>query len=419
MAEPRQRRWAGPGLPHTLTVLAVLVALLAGFGAGVGFARWNLPPVAEGPATTPAPLPTAVPPPSDDFALLGEIRGLIDSEYYKPAEADQKKLLYGAARGMVQALGDPNSVYEPPTEREAGDSRWTGRYEGVGMHVDQRDGQLVVTAPIEGGPAERAGVRTGDVIVEVDGRSVAGLSLTDQVLLVRGPKGSTVTLTIRREGAPDLLRIPIVRDEVRLISARGRMLDNGLGVLRISEFTEGTVEETRTALQSLLAARPSGLLLDLRGNAGGLLRPAVETAGFFVGGGPVVAEVHANGEVKTYDAPPGEPLTSLPVLILVDRGTASASEILAADLRDRGRAELVGERTYGKSTVQYIRRLSDGSGLRLTVAQWHTPSGQPIPATGIDPDWPIAAPSQVQPGQDPTLEAAAQRLRSRVAATPR
>lgn len=418
MADSPRRRWPGLRLPRLLTALAVVVALLAGFGAGVGFARWSPATTAEVAAPPPAPQPTAAPP-SNDFALLGEIRGLIDSEYLRPAEADQKKLLYGAARGMVQALGDPNSVYEPPSEREAGDSRWTGRYEGVGLYVDQRDGQFVVTSPVEGGPADKAGVRPGDVIVEVDGRGVAGLSLTDQVLLVRGPKGSTVTLTVRRQGASDLLRIPIVRDEIHLVSARGRMLDNGLGVLRISEFTEGTVEDSRAALQSLLAARPSGLLLDLRGNAGGLLRPAVEAAGFFVGGGPVVAEAHANGEVKTYDAPPGEPLTNLPMLILVDKGTASASEILAADLRDRGRAELVGERTYGKSTVQYIHRLSDGSGLRLTVAQWHTPSGQPIPATGIDPDWPVAAPAQPQPNQDPVLDSAAQRLLSRVAATPR
>ena len=415
MAAPDVDRRFGTRRAAALAVLGVVLALVAGFAAGLGYSRWT-PQVVEAP--TPTPEATATPR-TDEYALLAEIRGLIDAEYYRPADAAHQKLLYGAARGMVQALGDPNSAYEPPAEREAGDSRWTGHYEGVGMYVDQRDGQFVVTSPIEGGPAERAGIRPGDVILEVDGRSLAGMSLTDQILLVRGPKGSTVTLTVRREGTPGPLQIPVVRDEIRLISARGRMLDNGLGLLRISQFTEGTVDETRSALEGLLAAHPQGLLLDLRGNAGGLLRPAVETAGFFVGGGPVVSEAHADGEIKSYPAPDGPPLTDLPMLILVDRGTASASEILAASLRDRGRAELVGERTYGKNTVQYIHRLSDGSGLRLTVAQWHVPSGQPIPTTGLDPDVAVATPNPPQPDRDPVLESAAQRLLSRIAGTPR
>jgi carboxyl-terminal processing protease len=195
------------------------------------------------------------------------------------------------------------------------------------------------------------------------------------------------------------------------------MLDNGLGVLRISQFTTETLGEARGALDGLLAGHPTGLLLDLRGNGGGLLEPAVQVSGFFLGGGPVVLEAHANGEQKPYAAPDGPPLTDLPMLILVDRGTASASEILAASLRDRGRAELVGERTYGKNTVQYIHRLSDGSGLRITVAEWKTPSGALIPPTGLDPDVPVAAPNPPQPDNDPVLEAASQRLLARVAST--
>jgi carboxyl-terminal processing protease len=343
------------------------------------------------------------------------MRGIIETQFYRPASADRQRLLHGAARGLVQALGDPNSVYEPPAEREVGDSRWTGRYEGVGMYVDHRDGQMIVTAPIEGGPAELAGVRPGDIVLEVDGRSIVGMSLTEQVLIVRGPKGTTVTLTVRREGAPEPLRIPIVRDEIHLISARGRLLDNGLGLLRISQFTEGTPGEARVALDSLISAQPPGLLLDLRGNGGGLLEPAVQVGGMFLGGGPVVLEVHANGQQKPYVAPDGPPATELPMLVLIDRGTASASEVLAAALRDRGRADLVGERTYGKNTVQYIHRLSEGSGLRITVAEWHTPSGRLLPATGLEPDLPAAAPNPPEPNRDSVLEAAGQLLLSRIA----
>jgi carboxyl-terminal processing protease len=390
----------------------VTLALLAAFLGGYNYARWEPQPQATGTeeSAQPASPPTEAP---NDYALLYEIRGLVETEFYRPANADRQKLLHGAARGMVQALDDPNSVYEPPVEREIGDSRWTGRYEGVGMYVDHRDGLMVVTAPVEGGPADQAGVRPADVVIEVDGRAVAGLSLTEQVLLVRGPKGTTVTLTIRRQGAPDPLKIAIVRDEIHLISARSRVLDNGLGVVRISQFTEATVGEARAAVEALLAAQPPGLLLDLRGNGGGLLEPAVHVAGYFLGPGPVVFEVHADGERKTYAAPDSPAMTNLPMIVLVDRGTASATEILAAALRDRGRAELVGERTYGKNTVQYIHRLSEGSGLRLTVAEWHTPSGHPIPQSGLEPDLPIAA-NPSEPGRDAILEGATRRLFERI-----
>lgn len=393
-------------------LLFALAALLLGLLGGYGLGRLG---PAESTAQDAAP-PAEQPAGADEFALLRELRGLIQGEYYRPTATDSRALLHGAARGMITALNDPNSVYETPEEREANDSRWTGRYEGVGMYVDQRDGLMVVTAPIEGGPAEKAGVRPGDVVLEINGQPAGRLTLAEQTRLLRGPKGTSVALTVRREGQAGPLSITILRDEVRLISARGRLLDSGLGVLRISQFTEGTPRESRAALDGLLAAHPSGLLLDLRGNAGGLLEPAVTVAGYFLGGGPVVMERHADGEEKSYSAPDGQPLTELPMLVLVDRGSASASEIMAAALRDRGRAELIGERTYGKNTVQYIHRLSDGSGVRLTVAEWRTPSGQPIPSTGLDPDTPVATPSPVPTDRDPVLDSAAQRLLSRVAA---
>lgn len=403
-----------------LVACAVVLGLMAGFLGGYGYAR-GTPPAAI-PAVDAVPQPAAPastdsggqPAAADDLALLREMRGIIEADFYRPASAERPKLLYGAARGMVQALGDPNSVFEPPAEREVGDSRWSGRYEGVGIYVDQRDGQLIVTSPIEGGPAERAGVRPGDVILEADGRGLAGLSLTDQTLVIRGPKGTPVTLTLRREGLAEPLQLTIVRAEIRLISARGRRLDNGLGVLRISQFTEGTPAEARAALEELLKARPPGLLLDLRSNGGGLLEPAVQVAGFFLGGGPVVLEVHGDGQQKTYTAPDAPPLADLPLVVLVDRGTASASEIIAAALRDRAKAELIGERTYGKNTIQYIHRLTDGSGLRISVAEWHTPSGRLLPPTGIDPDLAVAVPNPAPPDRDLMLEAATQRLLARV-----
>lgn len=397
------RRRATPRLLSGVVVLA----LVGGFALGLTAPRWA--PIQQLGLADPSPAPL-----TNEYSLLREIRDLLQQEYYRPERADQETLLQGAARGMIQALGDPNSVYETPRERELANSRWTGRYEGVGLYVDQRDGQLVVTAPIEGGPAERAGVLAGDVVLEANGQSLSGLALNEQTRLLRGPRNSTVTLTIRRVGQPNLLYLSVVRDQVRLISARGQLLSNGLGLLKISQFTEGTPGEAQAALDSLLAGHPRGLLLDLRGNAGGLLEPAVKVTGLFLGGGPVVLERHADGEERRYLAPDGPAATDLPLIVLVDRGSASASEVMAAALRDRGRAELAGERTYGKNTVQYIHQLSDGSGLRITVAEWHTPSGEPIPSTGLDPDWQIAAPSNPPAGRDPVLETAAQRLLARI-----
>ena len=200
-----------------------------------------------------------------DLGFLPEVVKLLDM-----MPADRQTLLYGAARGMVQALGDPNSVYETPRERELTSSRWTGRYEGVGMYVDQKDGEMVVTAPIEGGPAQKAGVQPGDVVLEVDGQSVGRLTLTEQTRLIRGPRGSTVTLTIRRAGLATPLRIPIVRDQVRIISARGRMLDSGL------EY-----ESTRADVFSITAGDPLSARAECRRSVSfqrGDWRVHVETA---------------------------------------------------------------------------------------------------------------------------------------------
>jgi carboxyl-terminal processing protease len=401
-------------VPLVATLLvAIVVGLVAGFLFGYGLATGHLPALGA------EQEPPAAAPVAHDYPLLDEIRGLIHSEYLRAAQVESDDLVHGAARGMVQALDDPNSVYESPEERKANESRWTGRYEGVGIMVDQKDGLLVVTAPIEGGPAAKAGVLPGDIILEADGRSLRGLTISQQSALLRGPKGTSVELTIRRDPQPGSFKLVVVRDEVKLISARSRMRPDGLAVLRISQFTEQTAEEARSALDSVLATRPSGLLLDLRGDPGGMLEPAVQATGFFLGPGPVVLETRATGEQKTYSTSEAALVGDLPIELLVDRGTASAAEVMAAALRDRGRVELLGEKTYGKSTVQYIHQLSDGSGLRLTVAQWHTPSGQPIPATGLVPDVLLEGPLTPREDNDPVLEQAAQRLLARVPALAR
>lgn len=402
-----------PRMPAIRSVHLPLPALLAVvllLGIVVGYALRHATPAPPLPALAALAAPAAgeaaalAAEQQAEYALLREITGVLARDFFKPEEVEPEKLLHGAARGMVQALEDPNSLYETPAEREAGESRWTGRYEGVGMYVDQKDGKMVVTSPIEGGPAHKAGVRPGDVILKVNGQDLSGRTLTRQTLQIRGPKGTVVVLTIQRQGVVQPFDLAITRDEIRIISARERMIDD-VGVLRIAQFSENTPTEARAALETLLGQKPRALILDLRANAGGLLVPAVEVAGFFLGPGPVVQELRPTGEGKLYESPDNPALTDLPLLVLVDKGTASASEILAATLRERGRAELMGEPTYGKSTVQYLNKLSDGSGLRVTVAQWHTPSGAPIPASGLAPDRAFPFVAAADPSPDQVLEA--------------
>lgn len=383
----RAARWAGERWQLWLAVVVGLALLGGGFVAGFAYASRSV----------------------GDFALLDEIRGLIETSYYRPSDAEQRKLLQGAARGMVQGLGDVNSFYLAPTERELYDQQFTGKYEGVGIHVDQRDSQLIITGVLDGGPAARAGLRPRDIVLAADGRRLGGLAQGEQIFAIRGPQGTPVTLTIRREGAVDPFDVTLIREEIQRISVRSRMLDNGLAVLRISQFTDETVNEAGAALDSLLSARPRGLLLDLRNSEGGLIGPAVEIAGFFLGGGTVL-QTHARGQQATWDAPAGAPRTDLLMLVLIDRGTTSASEILAAALHDRGRAELVGERSFGKGTAQSVLRLSDGSGLRLTTAEWRSPTGRPLPTDGLEPDWPVVAPNPPTVDADPLLDAATGRL---------
>lgn len=351
------------------------------------------------------------------FRVFWETWRIVERDFYDRGQIDHQKLIYGAIKGMVDAVGDPYTVYQTPSQRELNDTDLRGSFDGIGIQVDMKDNRLTVVAPIEGSPAEAAGFRPGDIVLEVDGKSLAGKTLNDTVGLIRGQRGTPVTLTILRPGTSDPFPVTVVRAEIKLKSVRARVLDDGVGYLRISSFSASTGTEMAAAVKDLMSKQPRGLIVDLRNNPGGYLQTSVEAAAQFMDPGSVVLyQQSGNGDRKTYRTEGGGVATGLPLVVLVNKGSASASEIMAGALRDSGRATLIGEKTFGKGTVQNVHELSDKSGLRVTTAQWLTPSESPIQGVGLLPEQVVEMPptatisSEATRADDPQLDAAVRHL---------
>lgn len=384
-------------------VLGLVVALLLSammFAAGYALATWQ----ASDP-TRQAHTPDSL---AQTFAPFWETWNLVHDEYYRQPVSDTL-LVRGAIQGMLQSLGDAHTGYMPPNQFNIATSDMQGQLEGIGAEVDSRNGELTIVAPLPDSPAEQAGLQPGDVIVTVDGREVTGMPLLDAIMLVRGPAGTTVRLEIRRTGHDKLLQFDIVRARIQLVSVTSRLLDGGYAYVRISTFGDRTTEELRQALQKLLAQNPKGLVLDLRGNPGGNLYTALDVASQFIKDGPIMIEEWGDGRRKTFNADGRGLATDVPLTVLVDQGSASASEIVAGAIQDRGRGRLVGQKTFGKGTVQDWRALDEGrnGGVRITIARWLTPSGRWVHETGLTPDiLAIRSPEDIQAGRDPQLEAA-------------
>ena len=327
------------------------------------------------------------------FRVFWEAWKVVENEFYDRPQVDHQKLIYGAIKGMVDAVGDPYTVYQTPSQREISDTDLRGSFDGIGIQVDMKDGRLTVVAPIEGSPAEAAGFLPGDIVLEVDGKSLSGKTLNDTVGLIRCQRGTPVTLTILRPGTADPFPITVTRAEIKLKSVRSRMLDDQVGYLRISSFSASTGAEMAGVVKTLMDQQARGIIVDLRNNPGGYLSASVEASAQFVEPGSVVLyQQSGNGDRKTYRSEGGGVATQVPVAVLINKGSASASEIMAGALRDNGRAILVGEKSFGKGTVQNVHELSDKSGLRVTTAQWLTPSEKPIQGVGLLPDQVVELP---------------------------
>ena len=336
---------------------------------------------------------------------------LIRSQYLY--QVDTAVLVDGAIKGMVEALGDPYSLYLDPRTFGHLREQIEGSFGGLGILVGVRDRRLTVVRSYENMPAQKAGIRAGDVIIKIGEHSTEDMDLETAIDLMRGPVGTEVTLTVLREGVKEPLRYTIVRERIQVPTVESRSFDQ-LGVvhLAISQFTAQTGEEFRRTVQEVLARRPRGIILDLRDNPGGELHAAVEVAGYFVPPGPVVHVEYRTGRNETLRA--GGRYLRLPLVVLVNQGTASAAEILAAAIKDRGTGILVGTRTYGKGVVQSVFELENGAGLKLTTARYLTPSRQDINRKGVEPD--VRVEQAVGPGSDPQLERGLEILRARLAA---
>jgi len=348
------------------------------------------------------------------FKPFWEAWDRVNDEYYDDGALDAEKLERGALRGMIGSLGDPNSVYLDPMHRELTEAELRGTFDGIGVNVEIADEKLRIVSPLEGSPGARAGLQPGDVITRVDGRDIVGMNLPDAIRLIRGPRGSSVNITIAREGrAP--FDVTLQREEIRVQAVRGEVRSDGVAQIRITSFSLRVGNELRQTLERLGERNPSGWVLDMRGNPGGYLDGAVAVASQFLDNGVVLYEQRRNGDREEVRTRGRAQATAGPMVILVDKGTASAAEIVAAALRDNGRARLIGEQTFGKGSVQAVHRLSDGSALRLTVARWLTPNGEPIQGIGLAPDIAVVAAA----GTDSVLDQAINYVRQQSAsATP-
>ena len=346
--------------------------------------------------------------PLDEIRRYVAVYNAVRDAYVDPV--DDKKLMQSAIKGLLLDL-DPHSAYLERVDAQAFDESSSGEYDGIGVEVlEQPDGSVRVIAPIDGTPAQRAGLKSGDVIIAVDGKTLQP-SEDDQGPL-RGKPGSTVVLTVVREGEPKPFDVSVTRETIRVASVRSRMLEPGYGYVRLSQFQADTAADFETQLAKLQqqsGGRLRGLVIDLRSNPGGLLTSAVQIADDLLEQGRIVT---TKGRVPISDAEfgatPGDRLRGAPVVVLVDAGSASASEVLAGALRDNGRARIVGSRTFGKGSVQTVLPLDNGDSVKLTTARYYTPSGRSIQALGIIPDVVLQPdqPASVLPGQQPYSEAA-------------
>ena len=391
-----------------------LLAASAGALLGAGLMLVRGVPADREPASAPAPAT----PRATMQSLLDEVARHVTSEYVEPVTEDQLDL--AAAEGMVASL-DPHSAFLDAAEYEAMRISTSGHYSGVGLEVAAQDGRVVVVTPIEGSPADRAGVRAGDVLLEIDGRAVEAARLDEAIERMRGFVGSTVRVAVSRTGEPEPLQFELARSDVHVRTVRAEPLPGRYGYVRITHFNDSTPRELGRQLAQMQADQPlAGLVLDLRGNPGGVLESAVGVADDFLESGVIVrAEGRTADSRFEMRASGGDLLAAAPLVVLVDRGSASGAEIVAGALRDHGRATLMGERTFGKGSVQTVLPLADGQALKLTTSRYFTPSGASIQDRGLEPDVSLAAtpdedsapPADV--GADPMVQAALQYLRDR------
>ncbi|MGA9533267.1 MAG: S41 family peptidase [Anaerolineales bacterium] len=360
---------------------------------------------------------TPVPPQTQEelFQPFWDAWRLVHDEYVDPV--DDVQLMRGAIGGMLDSLGDPHTGYMNPDEYRQANIPLEGSYEGIGAWVDTDGEYLTIISPMPNSPAEDAGLESGDEIIAIDGEDMTGVEGNQVIRQVMGPAGSTVTLTVRREGEPEPFDVEVERREITVPSVESRMLDNGIAYLHLYNFGEDTTRDMSSALDDLMSQNPKGLILDLRGNGGGFLGTAVNVGSEFLSGGTILTERFGDGTEQTYDARRGGSASDIPLVVLINGGSASASEIVAGAIQDRGRGQLVGTTSFGKGSVQeWIPLSSDGGAVRVTIARWYTPDDRQISEKGLTPDVVVEMTDEdIQAGNDPQLDRAVELLQDEAA----
>ncbi len=372
----------------------------------------SVPATAE--PVEPTAIPTAVPEPTtpprndienQDFAIFYEVWDLVNREFDGELPPDEE-IIYSAINGSLESLGDRYTTYVPPDVAAQMREDLSGSVSGIGAVVfENDDGFIEIVSPIEGQPADLVGLLPGDIIVAVDGESVIGMGLTEVVLLVRGPEGSIVNLTVVREGVDEELEFTIIRATFDLSPVESELLADGqIGYIRLSEFDRSSSDKIFDALNELVAANPKGLILDLRNNPGGLLVQTIEIADYFLPKSIVLIERNGQGLEQEIGVEDGDIAEDYPLVVLVNEGSASASEIIAGAVQDNERGVIIGVKSFGKGSVQSVYQLSDGSELRVTIARWYTPNNVSITDEGVTPDIEVEMPVSVELGSEEDLQ---------------
>jgi len=409
-------------------VILLTVTFVLGFGSAYLLTASGILSVRSGrvstPALSPTPVGTGVPPAStlvpvpaptgedkETFQLFWEVWDLVQRNFYGELP-DMRTVTYAAIRGMLSTLGDEYTAFIEPEPAAILAEDATGKFEGIGAYVGMNDeGILEISGVFEGGPADRAGLRKGDRVLAVDGVSIIGVSLYEAIGRIRGPAGTQVTLLIEREGVERPFEVTIVRERLEIPIIDVEMRDDGVGVIRLHEFSATAGELVEKGVEELLSEGARGIVFDLRYNPGGWLEQAVEVSDIFLDDGVILFERWSDGRERVFEAHPGDVGEDVPLVVLVNGGSASASEIVAGALQDHERAVLVGEHTFGKGSVQRPFTLSDGSELRVTIAHWFTPGNRAIHKKGLAPDIEVPWPEEgVADGTDPQLDRAVEYL---------
>ena len=397
--------------------LGVVAIIVVAFGAGLytGVAQ-HLANTVSAQTTATFNLDANSPPSNVDITELWKAWNLLNDNYV-PTHASStvptsQTQLYGAIAGLTASFGDPYTVFFPPADATIFQQDIAGAFGGVGMEVDNdANGNVVVVAPLKGSPAEKAGILTGDQVLAIDGTSTQGMTSDDAVKLIRGPVGTTVKITVQRAGQTKPLVIPIVRDTINIPIIKDYKRPDGIYVIELYSFSANSADLFRTALRNFMQSGSTKLIFDLRGNPGGYLEAAVDIASYFLPVGDTVVSEDFKGKQPTIvDRSLGYNVFAnkkLAMAILIDQGSASASEILSGALQQHGVAKLVGTRSFGKGSVQQLMDIGGGAQLKITIARWLTPNGSSISDGGLTPDiFATTTPAQFQTGNDPQTAAA-------------